>query len=130
VVTGATVGKYIPNPILAFTAGILIHFLIDKIPHYWPVSDKKLKTILLVFDYTFTIIFITSLIVTDRWSAGVFMAVVGSLIIDIILVGLRTGRESKLGVWHNTRQKHLSKPFNFLTDLIVITIGMLIVFLT
>jgi hypothetical protein len=40
-IAGGIAGEYIGNPFLAFLAGIVIHFLLDTIPHYDTTDDGK-----------------------------------------------------------------------------------------
>jgi len=120
--TGAAVGKYIPNPILAFVAGILIHLLIDKIPHWWPDSVKQ-RRIIVVIDYFLTAIFIAFLLTTDRVMGNMMWGMAGSLVVDIVLVGMPQVYKSKIGQWHTKRQPHYESPFVFATDVVVILIA-------
>jgi len=40
--TGAVAGEYIDNPYLAFAAGIILHFIVDAIPHFDTTDEGKL----------------------------------------------------------------------------------------
>ncbi len=39
---GATAGEYVNNPFLAFAAGIVLHFILDAVPHFDTTDDSKL----------------------------------------------------------------------------------------
>jgi len=55
-VAGGVVGSYIGNPFLAFLVGIIIHFLLDSVPHFDTIEEDK-------FDYKeLSLIFIDFLI--------------------------------------------------------------------
>lgn len=40
-IAGAVAGEYVDNPFLAFAAGIILHFILDAIPHYDTTDDGK-----------------------------------------------------------------------------------------
>jgi len=42
-ITGAVAGEYIDSPYLAFAAGVILHFIIDAIPHFDTTDDGKLS---------------------------------------------------------------------------------------
>lgn len=126
--TGAAVGKFAPNPLIAFLLGILIHFLIDKIPHYWPES-KITQRNLLIADYIVTVFFILLLFGTHSLTKNMAWGMAGALMTDIVLVGIRPVFVSKVGVWHGKRQPHLEKPYTFWTDLAVIAASVALIFL-
>lgn len=50
-ITGAVAGEYIDNPYFAFAAGIILHFILDAIPHYDTTDDGKytFRQIALIF---------------------------------------------------------------------------------
>jgi hypothetical protein len=39
---GAVAGEYVDNPYLAFVAGVILHFILDAIPHFDTTDDNKL----------------------------------------------------------------------------------------
>lgn len=41
---GASIATMIPNPVIAFPIIFLSHFLLDKIPHWDPLTNKANKT--------------------------------------------------------------------------------------
>ena len=54
IVAGGVVGSYLGNPFLAFLLGIVIHFILDSIPHFDTIGDgiddpKELTLILVDF---------------------------------------------------------------------------------
>lgn len=123
--TGAAVGKFIPNPILAFIAGILIHFVIDKIPHFWP-ETKKGQTILVVIDHTFTYIVFLLAIYFKIGTVNILAGVAGSLIVDIVIIAIPPIFNSKFGKWHTNRQPHRTNISSIYSDALVTALGLLI----
>lgn len=41
-IVGAVAGEYVNNPFLAFAAGIILHFILDAIPHYDTTDEGKI----------------------------------------------------------------------------------------
>jgi hypothetical protein len=104
--SGALVGKLLPNPLLAFISGIILHFLIDKIPHWWPES-KHARVVATIVDYLIAIIMLIVFIYLFQGSlTNMMWGLAGSAIVDIALVGIPAARRSKIGQWHYTRQPH------------------------
>lgn len=126
--TGAAVGKFIPNPFLAFLAGILVHFAVDKIPHLWP-KTKKGKTILVVLDHTVAYV-VFLLACYFKWGTPSMLAgAAGSLLVDIVIIGIPPIFKGPIGKWHTNRQPHHSEPIWLLTDLLVTAIGLVVIFI-
>lgn len=124
-VTGAA-GLAIGQPAVAFFAGIIIHFLMDKIPHVWP-EEKKLQTLFKYGDVFLTTIFIVGLlfIPSDRLPALIAGAF-GGIVVDLFLVGLMAEKGS-WAQWHTKRQPHKAN-FNWLaSDLAIFLTGVLLV---
>jgi hypothetical protein len=120
VLVGAGTGMVVPEPFLAFAISIVLHFLTDKISHYWPQTQKS-KTGLTIFDWIIAISIVLLLIIfptPNKYSvvAGVF----GGLSVDIIFVGIPFFRKSKSGLWHTKRQPHKKELFMIVTDLLFI----------
>jgi len=62
-ITGAVAGEYVDNPFLAVAAGIVMHFILDAIPHFDTTDDHKItfrQLALVAFDgiIGFAILFI------------------------------------------------------------------------
>lgn len=124
---GATAGKYIPNPFLAFFAGIVLHFVFDKVPHFWPDQDRY-KGWLLFFDTFMTIIIISFFIffpdIQNR--TGVVWGAFGGAFVDLCLVLMPKLNKSGLAKWHSDRQTHLKDVKFILNDLIIIGLSIII----
>lgn len=41
-ITGAVAGEYVDDPFLAFVTGIVLHFILDSIPHFDTTDDGKI----------------------------------------------------------------------------------------
>ncbi len=126
---GAAAGKYIPNPVLAFLAGIFLHFVFDKIPHFWP-GKANYQGVMLVLDTVATTAFIAFLIlypgIGNRYR--VVGGAIGGAFVDLCLVLTPKLNRSKLAGWHSARQTHL-RSFRFiLNDLVIIAATMLVTF--
>lgn len=103
--TAAALGTQTDNIYLAFIGGIVLHFIIDRIPHFWREGDKSLGAKILVVDYSLTIGFIAYLYYfLQIRSLAVYAAIGGALVIDIILVGIFF--KTKAGQWHKKMQPH------------------------
>lgn len=127
VATGAAVGKFMPNPILAFLAGILIHFIIDKIPHYWPATKKE-KTIFVIADYSVAAIVLALFLYYGKDSGNMVYGIAGSVIVDIVIIGVPWIFKSPLGRWHTNRQPHSAQKSIVITDMIAIAVALVLVF--
>lgn len=126
--TGAAVGKFAPNPLIAFLLGILIHFLIDKIPHWWPAS-KKQQFVIIIVDYVVTAMVIGLFFYFKTPTQNMIWGMAGSLVVDPILVGIPVVYKSKIGQWHTNRQPHIQNPWSFATDLVAIALSCGVIFI-
>ena len=124
--TGAAVGKFMPNPILAFLAGVLVHFVIDKIPHFWPPT-KKGKMIQLWLDHGITYIVFALMLIFKIGTPEIQAGIAGSLAVDIVIIGIPWIFRGPVGKWHTNRQPHQTKLASLVTDALVTVIGILIV---
>ncbi len=123
--SGALVGQQASVPVIAFGLGVGAHFLIDKIPHYWPwpISERHWFT---AVDYLITIpVFYFSLKYFQTNQIGIIWGALGSLSVDALLVGVPWLHHSKLGKWHHDRQPHHRKPIYLITDAVVIVLSLL-----
>ena len=118
---GASVGKIIGNPVLAFTAGVFLHYIFDKIPHYWP-DNNSYKAIIIVID-TLVVILIIGFLVFSNASQGMIWGALGGAIVDGLLVLAKPFRESKIGKWHSKRQIHKNSPYYLLIDALIIILN-------
>ena len=117
--SGALVGRLSPNPVVAFTVGVAAHFAIDKIPHFWPESDRA-RLIFTVIDYALGAIMIAILLFASESSrTNILWGFLGSASVDLLLVGIPFLHKTKLGQWHTNRQPHRTKPAYLATDLVL-----------
>lgn len=126
---GATAGKYIPNPIVAFFVGIFLHFVFDKIPHFWP-TQKKYENLALYLDTISTISIISFLLfypgIQNRQS--IVAGAMGGAFVDLCLVLTPKLNKSGLAKWHSERQTHLKDIKFILNDLVIIAAAIIIIF--
>lgn len=126
---GASAGKYIPSPILAFFTGILLHFIFDKLPHFWP-AQKKYEDMMLFLDTVLTVLIISFFIffpgLENRY--GIVGGALGGSLVDFFLVLMPYTKKNKLAKWHSDRQTHLRNFRFILNDIVVMALGIVIIF--
>jgi hypothetical protein len=90
---GLIIGKYIPQPLLAFGLGFLSHLILDAIPHGTiecgdpdPVKEKKLIIKFSSYDILVMLGLLTFLTVTGSvvWTPSMIAAVLGSILMDFL----------------------------------------------
>jgi len=126
--TGAAIGYKIGNPILGFIFAIIFHLIIDKIPHFWPKSQKN-KMYYVTINYIVLIsvlIYILNLHINNR--VGIIFGAIGGLIVDMVLVVIPPIYKSRLGKWHNKRQIHLKDFRYILIDWAITAMALVILF--
>lgn len=123
-VTGAAVGSLTLNSFLAFLAGIVMHFVVDKIPHYWPAS-KKGKALQVVIDHSTTYLIFALMLVFEIGTMAIWAGILGSLLVDIVL-SIPIFFKSSLGKWHRDRQPHSVRYRALITDGALTSIGVLV----
>jgi len=120
VLVGAGAGEVVHEPFLAFFLSILLHFVTDKIPHYWPKNQTQ-KNVLVIIDWTAAILIIVTLILLPVINKpSVVAGAVAGLLVDALLVGVPYFHKTKLGLWHTNRQPHRTSTFFLFTDMIFI----------
>jgi len=118
---GALAGEFIPNPYLAFIAGVALHFLMDKIPHFWPESSRN-KGIMIAVDTILPVIFILGLYYfPGTRNTSVIAGALGGVSVDFFFV-LVMRTKGKLAQWHTNRQPHRPELSWFLTDFITFSV--------
>ncbi|RJO62029.1 hypothetical protein C4544_00815 [candidate division WS5 bacterium] len=126
---GASAGKYIPSPVLALLAGIFLHFVFDKVPHFWP-SQKKYENMMLFLDTIVTVSIISFFVffpgLENRYSvAG---GALGGAMVDFFLVLMPYTKKSRLSKWHSDRQTHLRSARFILNDVVIMALSIVIIF--
>lgn len=115
---GALAGEFIPNPYVAFLVGIVLHFIMDKIPHFWP-AGRVGKGIVIVLDNIFSILFLLGLYAfPETRNASIIAGALGGVSVDFYFVILMRTR-GKWAEWHTNRQPHRTAPVWFLTDVVL-----------
>ena len=120
VLVGAGAGVLVHDALMAFLLSIMLHLLIDKLPHYWPPAQKS-KTILTLVDWSIAVLILSLLIVYPIPNqASTVAGAFGGLLVDLLLIGVPFLRKSRVGQWHTNRQPHKAKISFMATDLIFI----------
>lgn len=120
--SGAFVGQQVSVPVIAFGFGVATHLIIDEIPHYWPWPMKE-RHWFSVVDYIITLPVFYFLLQNYHFNQeGLFWGAVGSLAVDIVLVGIPFIYHSPIGRWHKKRQPHHRQAVYILTDVAVIVL--------
>ena len=125
--TGAAIGYKIGNPILAFIFAIIFHLIIDKIPNFWPKSQKS-KIYYVILNYIFIIGILVYILSLHNNQAGIIFGAIGGLIVDIVLVLIPVFYKSKLGQWHNKRQTHFGNILYIWIDLAITALALVVLF--
>ncbi len=126
-VIGGVIGQELGNPYWAFLFGFLSHLLMDKIPHYFPkeTKNKAIFTICEILMALGLMIFFLQngfpLSDTSFWAG-----LAGGVMMDVLFVGVPTLKKSKIGLWHSTRQRHMSQPIYLVFDAIFVVGGLFI----
>lgn len=88
IITAGYVGERIGNPFLAFLVGVVIHFLLDAVPHYDTTDNgeiTKKQLVLLITDGAIGILLIIFLLKADLGlKSPFFWGVFGGIFPDIL----------------------------------------------
>lgn len=123
------IGERIQNPLLAFLAGVLSHFILDKVPHYWPESDKA-KGYIIGGDTIFSALLLTGIyFVPSSNHLGLFFGALGGASVDTIFVLIMRSK-GKLAEWHTNRQLHRTAPIWLVTDIALSNLGLFAIWLS
>lgn len=104
VLVGASAEFMTQNYFLAFFYGILMHLVLDKLPHFWPHQEKK-QLIILFVDWCL-VLTVMVLIFLRLGLGSAFFGALGGYLVDFFLISFPSLRNSKLGKWHSNRQPH------------------------
>lgn len=124
--SGGALGQRIGNPFWAFLIGIIFHFILDKVPHFWP-ETKKSKSIVMALDGFVTFAFIFYFIYQGVNNLNGFLAgAIGGIIVDVLMIYTPLYNK-KIGKWHTKRQLHKTSYWYFLTDIIAIILSLVVI---
>lgn len=126
-VVGAAAGELLNNPIYAVIAGIILHLLCDKIPHYLPKKFLKIEEFGFG-DFLAACGFIY-LLFSNNFSESTIWGAIAGISVDVILVPIPAICNSWLGKWHVNRQKHLHDVNYLLRDLALIALSLFILYI-
>ncbi len=128
---GAAIGRFIPNPFLAFIVGVMSHLVIDKIPHFWP-EKKREQNIQIALDGVFSfVLFVVLFFSPFANKSSVLACAFGGALVDLVFVILpmfwKSFMNNPVRVWHEMRQYHHHNPAWIVTDVaqIVFALGVL-----
>jgi hypothetical protein len=118
---GALAGAFITNPVVAFGAGVVIHLVMDKIPHFWP-KEKIYQDKLINIDTLISTLFLIALFIyPESRSASIIAGALGGVMVDLYLVIIMK-QKGKIAEWHTKRQYHHQEPIWLLTDIAIFII--------
>ena len=133
--TGGLIISFTHNPAIGLPLALLSHFVLDSMPHFGEVFEKrkKLSTTVWGIDLTLVVIFLIILIVSQQW--GVFLGAVVGMSPDFAWVYRFTVQEqfgsipprpeNSFNRWHAAIQRFESKPgliIDVLTFCLLVTI--------
>lgn len=117
---GSLAGNYVGNPLIAFLMGIFLHFIFDKLPHFWPKNEKN-QLVLLGVDWFLATMYCFWLFSNiGQLGAGPFWGALGGFMVDLILVTAGTAKKNPISNWHTMRQPHMDKTIYFLSDILML----------
>lgn len=124
VLVGAVAGEFVESSPISFLIGGFVHFLMDKIPHFWP-EDKKAKGLMIVIDWTLSLGTLAYFWFSPL-PKSVFWGGFGGMLVDLVLVGVPWIYNSKVGQWHSKRQPHKTELIYWVGDFLVIGLSLLL----
>lgn len=114
---GSVAGIYVKNPVIAFTVGIILHLLLDKIKHYWP-GERDKNLFLMLVDWPIAIAFLIHLLYLGELS--MFWGGFGGMVVDFVAIAIPAVQRARISKWHNKRQPHTKNIMYLGLDLVVI----------
>lgn len=137
-IAAGAVGQWLENPILAFLVGIVVHFVLDAIPHYDTTDDGKWTKSQIAFvigDFVIGVLIIFLYLKPPlEFTNPFWWGALGGIIIDIFDVSpfwKDKFRQSKFGQgvhwFHEYVHKVKAEPFlGIVSQVLIIIIGILI----
>ncbi|MEI6498643.1 MAG: hypothetical protein WCO23_01645 [bacterium] len=87
-ISGGVTGEIIGNPVIAFVVGIILHFVLDAIPHFDVLDEGRATKRQFIFSVTETVVgllFIFGFIRPElSWSSPFLWGMAGSILPDLI----------------------------------------------
>jgi hypothetical protein len=125
-VAGSAIGLGVKSSPFAFFLAVGAHLLMDKIPHFWPESNKY-KNIIKIVDAVFSLTFIGYLfVINPHFNNSLAFGALGGASVDYVLVGIPWAHRSKLGQWHSKRQLHHQKNIYWLVDIVFLSVSLMV----
>lgn len=112
IITAGYAGEMIVNPFLAFLVGIIVHFVLDSIPHYDTTDNGKItkrQLALSITDIIIGILLIVFLLKADLGLKSPFLwGALGGIVPDIL---------DNIPFWQNAfRNTHFGRTFHKFHD--------------
>jgi len=118
VLVGAVAGRAVANPIASFSLAVILHFILDKIPHFWPDNKSiKIQGAILAIEWSIAILFILFLSDNPDFLYSQFTGAIGGFLPDVILLPTV---KTKIGKWHAIRQTHTQKIKDAIIEAVII----------
>lgn len=131
--TGAAGGAILEDPILAFILGVVIHLVIDKIPHLLP-ENKRARLQNQALDGILTVLALGYIyyLSVSMGQISILAGALGGVSVDVFFVVIagifKPLYESRVRIWHETRQTHRENYWYILTDFVIIGISLMVLF--
>ena len=140
-IAGALIGEKINNPYLAFSLGLISHFLLDMIPHGDLKRPTKLNNFIYIAlgglaDLSILGFFLIYFDLKNLLNLNVLLAILGSLLPDLVFIFYRYRDKKYFKSYfnfheklHNTISKNFDLKFNWgliLQILIILTLTKII----
>lgn len=127
--TGAVIGASTENAAVSFPVAIFAHFLMDKIPHFWP-SEKLWKGIIGGLDWFVAFLIILGLFYFNPFhNLAMAWGALGGAMVDFTIIGIPWLHKGALGKWHTNRQPHHVSPLYLISDFLLIGLTLAILFI-
>jgi hypothetical protein len=127
-VVGASLGKFTPNPVIAFVVGSVAHIVMDKIPHLWPKKYEHQRVIQIV-EWTLGPLLLVLIYYFGKGDpVNMISGALGGAVLDAVAVCIPPVNKGKFGRWHHERQVHSRDPRYIFIDLLVILFFSYVVF--
>jgi len=126
-IVGGVIGQQLGNPYLAYILAFISHLVLDKIPHYFPKEEKNKATFMIIE----IIIACGLMLFFYKQGFGLddvsfWAGLAGGVTMDVLFVGIPVLKKSKIGIWHSSRQTHISKPIYLTIDAVLVVGGLYI----
>lgn len=137
-IAGAAIGALVASPLLVIPIAIGSHFVLDSVPHWQetlaPYTPNKKTYIRIPIDVLLATVLVW---LTVRWQpshtapillGAVFANVPDLDVITVLIPKLRQGLLEKYWDWHCKIQRETASMWGVATQLVVVAVGLLVVY--